>query len=266
MKLVWLTDVHLNFLSIEARNIFYQDVIDSSCDCVVISGDIAESNSIIEILKEMANEIKKPIYFVLGNYDYYGSDVKSVRNNMKILTENNLLLHWLPFSGVQQLEENTIILGEDCWSDGRFGDYEKSYVQLNDSVHIKDLSNLNKKGLLRQMQLLADYDANQLNSCLTEAIKNFKPVKVFVIIHIPPFREAAMHLGQISNDDFLPFFSSKVTGDVLLKVATENEDIEFIVLCGHTHSSAFWQPRHNLTVKAGAAVYSKPKIQEVFIV
>mmetsp|Transcript_29521 Transcript_29521/g.40563 ORF Transcript_29521/g.40563 Transcript_29521/m.40563 type:complete len:268 (+) Transcript_29521:600-1403(+) len=267
MKLAWLTDVHLNFLSEDAKIKFYREVVDSSCDRVVISGDIAEARSIIEILKGMASEIKKPIYFVLGNHDYYGSDVISIRNKMQELCESEQLLHWLPFSGVQKLENQTIILGEDCWGDGRFGDYGRSRVQLNDSVYIKDLSvSSSKEDLLRRMQLLADNDAKQLDISLRDAIINLKPAKVLVIIHVPPFRETSMHEGKISNDDFLPFFSSKVTGDVLLKVAAENEGIEFIVLCGHTHSSAFWQPLRNLTVKAGAAIYCKPNIQEIFIV
>lgn len=266
MRLVWLTDIHLNFLQEEARKSFYLEIIESSCDRVIISGDIAESDSIVDILKEMACTVNKPIYFVLGNHDYYGSDVKSVRKHMKELTESDHLLHWLPFSGVQLLENQTIILGEDCWSDGRFGNYERSFVQLNDSVHIKDLRTFSRKELLRRMQLLADEDANQLEMSLQNAILNFKPAKIIVVVHIPPFREASMHEGKISNDDFLPFFSSKITGEVLLRSAAENEGIEFTVLCGHTHSSAFWQPRPNLIVKAGAAVYVKPSIQEVIIV
>ena len=72
-----------------------------------------------------------------------------------------------------------------------------------------------------------------------------------------------MHEGEISNDDYLPFFASKITGDVLLKVAKANPEIEFLVLCGHTHSSAYYKPVDNLTVKAGSAEYGKPIVQEV---
>jgi len=72
-----------------------------------------------------------------------------------------------------------------------------------------------------------------------------------------------MHEGKISDDDYLPFFSSKATGDVLLAIAEHNKDIEFLALCGHTHSESYFKPCKNLTVKAGSAVYSQPKIQEV---
>jgi predicted MPP superfamily phosphohydrolase len=69
MKLIWLTDIHLNFLTLENRMEFYQKVIAASGDKILISGDIAEAPSVSEILKEMAKTIQKPIYFVLGNHE-----------------------------------------------------------------------------------------------------------------------------------------------------------------------------------------------------
>ena len=54
MKLAWLTDIHLNFLDNNARQIFYQEIVNTQCDGVLISGDIAEAPSLISILEEMA--------------------------------------------------------------------------------------------------------------------------------------------------------------------------------------------------------------------
>ncbi|MDP3533149.1 MAG: metallophosphoesterase family protein [Alphaproteobacteria bacterium] len=266
MKLIWLTDIHLNFLGPERRMEFYKKVIAISGDMILISGDIAEAPSVSEILKEMVKEIQKPIYFVLGNHDYYRGQVDSLRQEMRDLTKNEPLLHWLPASGVHDLGSQTILLGEDCWADGRYGDYTNSCVTLNDSRMIIDLFQSNIFGkymLLEKMQQLADQDAQHLKARLSDAISNNRPKKVIILIHVPPFKEACMHEGKISNDDFLPFFSSKITGDVLMQIAQANTDIEFLALCGHTHSKANWQPCNNLIVKAGAAEYTKPKIQEV---
>jgi hypothetical protein len=58
-----------------------------------------------------------------------------------------------------------------------------------------------------------------------------------VLVHAPPFRESCLHEGEISNDDYLLFFASKIKGDVLLEAAKANPEIDFLVLCGHTHSS-----------------------------
>lgn len=266
MNLIWLTDIHLNFLHKEERMEFYQKIIEASGDKIIITGDIAEKPSVSTILKEMARAINKPIFFVLGNHDYYRGQVNSLRQEMIDLTMSEPLLYWLPASGPQELENQTILLGEDCWADGRYGDYANSRVSLNDSRMINDLlqsSILGKYPLLEKMQQLADNDAEQLKSNLVSAIKKCCPKKIIIMIHVPPFREACLHEGKISKDDFLPFFSSKVTGDMLMQIALENTDIKFLVLCGHTHSKAHWQPCDNLTVSVGAAEYMKPEIQEI---
>lgn len=98
---------------------------------------------------------------------------------------------------------------------------------------------------------------------LVDAIRKQRPKKIIIMIHVPPFKETCLYEGKISNDVFLPFFASKAMGDVLIQIAQENNDsIELLVLCGHTHSKAHWQPCDNLTVKVGAAEYITPEIQE----
>lgn len=66
-------------------------------------------------------------------------------------------------------------------------------------------------------------------------------------------------------DEWLPYFASKATGDVLMEIAKDNASIEFLALCGHTHSEAHYQALNNLTVRAGKAEYGYPKIQEFFL-
>lgn len=265
MKLTWLTDIHLNFLEKNARELFYQTILKTDGDAVLITGDIAEANSVNDLLTEMVNAINKPIYFVLGNHDYYRGQVETVKATMVTLTQKQPQLIWMNTAGVLPLNENTLLVGQDGWADGRLGDYQNSRVQLNDSRMIADLMQANIFGkfkLLDKMQELADIDAAQLNKDLQLAVSK-KPKKIIVLTHIPPFKEACMHQGKISDDDWQPYFSSKATGDVLLRVAQENLDVEFLVLCGHTHSEAYHQALSNLIVKAGRAEYYQPIVQEV---
>lgn len=265
MKLTWLTDIHLNFLDKEKRLAFYQKIIDAAGDKILITGDIAEAPSVTEILTEMADIIQRPIYFVLGNHDYYRGSVASVREAVINMTKMKKA-YWLPVVGPQDLGNGTFLLGQDTWADGRYGDYANSAVVLNDSRMIQDLfqsSLLSKYSLVEKMQQLADDDANALKKDLQETLKAHHPRKIIVMIHMPPFKEACMHEGELTNDDFLPFFSSKATGDVLIEIAQENPNTEFLVLCGHTHSDAYYQPFRNLTVKAGHAEYGSPVVQEV---
>ena len=265
MKLAWLTDIHLNFLDAEEREKFYETVTTTNSDSVLISGDIAEAPSLINILNEMIAQIKKPIFFIIGNHDYYRGNVDDVRNELKALSKSNKNLFWLPATGLQKLEKNIILLGQDGWADGRLGDYENSTVRLNDSRMIADLFQANLLGrqqLLQKMQELADHDTHAMRKNLAEAVKQ-QPEKIIVLTHIPPFKEVCQHMGQISDDNYLPYFSSKTMGELLLSFAQANPSIEFLVLCGHTHSKALYQPCSNLIIKAGTAEYYQPAIQEI---
>lgn len=266
MKLAWLTDVHLNFLASADRKRFYQDIVATKSNAVIISGDIAEAPTLSEILIEIAQHIDKPIYFVLGNHDYYHSSVTNLRKEMTALCKQYTQLYWLPEMQAVQLSKDFVLVGEDCWADGRYGNYTNSRVMLNDSRMIQELregGSIGKYQLLDAMQKLADADAKRLKKNLQLAIKQFSPKSILIVIHLPPFKESCMHEGEISNDDYLPFFASRITGDVLLEIAQANPGIDFKVLCGHTHSSSYYHPLANLTVKAGDAKYMAPKVQEI---
>ena len=197
MKLAWLTDIHLNFLDSGARKEFYQQIVNAQYQKVLISGDIAEAPCLVSLLNEMAEQIKKPIYFVLGNHDYYDGQVNEVREAMAALTEKSEYLFWLPTSGAQQLDEETILIGQDGWADGRLGDYQNSRVVLNDSRWIADLFQtkiLGKFHLLEKMSQLADIDAKQLRNDLLDAAK-FNPKNILILTHVPPFKEACLYEG-----------------------------------------------------------------------
>ncbi len=261
MNLAWITDIHLNFAEPKVREKFYQSL--SDYDAILLGGDVADAQDLTSTLAEMMHAINKPLYFVLGNHDYYRGSVTKVREEIIQLCENNAQLNWLPHSKAIQLSQEVVLVGEDCWADGRYGDYANSPVVLNDSRYIQELRQADN--LLEAMQKLADADAARLTQHLEFAIEKHRPKRIIVLIHVPPFRENCMYEGKISNDDFLPFFASKVVGDLLFQIAKHHPEVDFLVLCGHTHSESFSQPLSNLTVKSGSAEYTKPKIQEVLV-
>ena len=214
----------------------------------------------------MATHSQKPIYFVLGNHDYYHGSIDDIRHSMITLTNNNPLLFWLGACDPFLLDNDTILIGEDGWADGRYGDFQNSPVILNDSRLIGELLQhkiLGRYQLLEKMQQLADEDAHKLYAKLHKAAKH-NPKKVIVVTHVPPFRETALYQGKISDDDHLPFFSSKAMGDALLKFATEQPMTEILVLCGHSHDECKYSPLDNLTVWVGKAEYNQPVLQAVF--
>ena len=187
---------------------------------------------------------------------------------MRALTKTEKYLFWLPAAGVQVLNSDTVVLGQDGWADGRCGDYENTQVNLNDSRRIDDLFQKNILGkyrLLEKMQELADADALALHNELKIAIDNYHPKKIIVLTHIPPFKELCFNRGKPMNPDYLPYFVSQATGNVLLDVATKHKDISFLVLCGHTHERAAYQALDNLEARVGRAEYGVPAVEMAFM-
>jgi len=262
MKLAWLTDIHLDFFERSQKDEFYNGLKSRNLDGLLISGDIGTSNGIDILLEEIANELLAPIYFVLGNHDFYFGSMADVREKVKQVCRSFRNIHYLTDSGIIRLTNETTLIGHDSWADGRFGDYITSDVMLNDYFLIKDLADLSKAERFRIMNSLGDEAAKQLEINLPLALEGADTV-IFVT-HVPPFREACWYEGKISGDDFLPHFSCKAVGDVLHNVMKMHPSKKLIVLCGHTHSAGKAGILDNLIVHTGGAVYGAPKIQKIF--
>lgn len=261
MKLCWLTDIHLNFLNDAKVVSFLDEIHDSNPDVILISGDIGDSNNIIHCLQLFKNRFTGPVYFVLGNHDYYHSSIAEIEQLVKEICNESENLTWLDQSDPILLGDSMSLIGHGSWADGRLGDYSNSDVMLNDYLLIKDLSNLRKVERLLIMRRLADKAATHFDSILPRALSISD--HVICLTHVPPFREACWHEGRISGDMWLPHFSCKIVGDILFKHMNQFSDKRMTVLCGHTHSSGVAIVSKNLRVITGHATYGSPEIQHM---
>jgi 3',5'-cyclic AMP phosphodiesterase CpdA len=261
MKLTWLTDVHLNFLPLSAVDRFLQCVAETPSDAVVITGDIGEAPDVVRYLEAVASAVLRPVYFVLGNHDFYRGSIAGVRAAARELSEDSLDLRWLPAAGVVPLTSDTCLVGHDGWGDGRYGDYANSRVSLSDWSLIHDLSYCSKYERLDLLHKLGDEAADYLRTVLPAALAQFG--HIIVATHVPPFREACWHEGRISDEDWLPHFTCKAVGDVLVEFMMAHPYRTMTVLCGHTHSSGEVEVLPNLRVSTGGAGYGKPTLQRV---
>jgi 3',5'-cyclic-AMP phosphodiesterase len=82
-RLAWFTDLHLNFLSDKDAKAFCAALASTEADCFAISGDIGEARSVQRYLRLLENSLQRPIYFVLGNHDFYGGSIASVREGVR---------------------------------------------------------------------------------------------------------------------------------------------------------------------------------------
>jgi len=218
----------------------------------------------------MSSVLHMPIYFVLGNHDFYRGSIADTRAAVaKMIRGSDKLTH-LSQAGVVELTPNTCLMGHDGWADGRLGDLDGSDVILNDFLlidelrHWRDRHALDKPVLRTILQKLGDAAAEHLRGLLPVAAAKYP--QVIVATHVPPLREAAWHEGRPSGDDYLPFFSCKAVGDVLLDTARSHPDCQVLVLCGHTHGGGEMQPLENLRVLTGPAEYGRPRVERVFTV
>src|SRR5689334_11638471 len=102
-KLAWVTDIHLNFLRKEEIRDFCSDILKSKPEALLITGDISETPHLEKHLNLLAENLQIPIYFVLGNHDFYFGEIAQVRQEMTTLTNKSSFLKWVPALGVVPL-------------------------------------------------------------------------------------------------------------------------------------------------------------------
>ena len=256
-RIVWLTDLHLNFLPGEAVDAFLSRVADCHADAVLVSGDIAESTSVDSYLQWMADRIDCPIYFVLGNHDFYHGSIHQVRARVIDLCKRDARLVWLGDTSTIPLTATLGLVGHDGWADGRLGDYERSLVMMNDYRLIEEFAGADKRERWQLLKQEADVAAQHIARVLPEALARFP--RVMLLTHVPPFREACWHAGAISDDEWLPHFTSCAMGETILRITAQHQDRQLTVLCGHTHGRGEAQPATNVRVLTGGAEYRRPR-------
>lgn len=261
MRLAWLTDIHLNFLKGLAIYEFFAVIGREKPDAVVISGDIAEAPSFALFLQEMQEALDRPVYFVLGNHDFYRGSLATARDSASLAMQQSPGLIWLTQAGVVELTPRTALIGHEGWYDGREGDYQRSGVVLNDFYLVWDFLELDKHDRLELLHRLGDETASHFRKVLPEALKSHD--QVILATHIPPFREGCRHEGHISGDDWLPMLCCRAAGEVLREIMSQHPDKRLTVLCGHTHGLGEAMILPNLQVLTGGAVYRAPVVQRV---
>ncbi len=264
MKLAWATDIHLDHASEAVDEAFCADIADSGAEALLIGGDIGEASNLVRWLHFVSERVRLPVYFVLGNHDYYGSDIATVRARMRTL--DSAWAKWLPHAELVELSEHTALVGHGGWGDARFGNFEAPAL-LSDYFVIQDLREStgggnalavlnNLPALERKLGELGGDAAATLLPFYRDALERFD--EVLVLTHVPPFREACWHEGRISDDAWLPGFTCKAMGQMLIEGARDHPDREVTVLCGHTHGSGEARILKNLVAITGEARYGAP--------
>ena len=148
MHIVWLTDIHLNGVTDAVTDDLLAAVSAHCPASVLIGGDIAEAPDVRDYLLHIAAGLDCPVYFVLGNHDYYFGSIQHVRQEVGRLCQRHPQLTYLTDSEPVSLSECSALVGHDGWADGRCGDYHNSRVVMSDHRLITELADKDQESRL----------------------------------------------------------------------------------------------------------------------
>ena len=258
-SIAWLTDPHLDMVSAATTEALLRSIADQPAKALVLTGDIAEADSLLPTLEKFEQELPFPTYFVLGNHDYYGSSVAKTRTEVSTWSAKTRQTTWLPSAGIISLSASTALVGHGGWGDGGYGDFAASPIVLNDYRRIHELTGKSKEHLLKVLQALGNEAGVYLGEQVEHAWRSHE--HVIVATHVPPFVEACWHEGEATLNEWTPHFSCEGVGRRLSSLARNYPTRSMTVLCGHTHSAGESQILPNLAVLTGSAKYGAPAMQ-----
>lgn len=277
MKLSWATDIHLDHVDDQTLINFGESVRAEDSEALIITGDISNAKDVVYHLSSLEKVVKKRVYFVLGNHDYYGSTIANVRKVMSELSSMAELLKYMPTISYVPLSKKTALIGHDGWYDALYGNYKSSRFAMNDWRAIGEFYNagalmmlprpysvgyeVNYDKVVKVAQSLAQDAVAHVSRSIKEAVRYHDTI--VIITHVPPFAESHIYEGKVGEPDKQPWYTSKMMGDMLLRAANIYTNVRFEVFAGHTHGKFDGKIRDNLHVHVGHSAYGSPKSQGV---
>lgn len=258
----WLSDTHFNFVSQEKFDQLCTYIKNSDAQALLLTGDIAESHDVVHWLHTLYKTLTLPIYFVLGNHDYYHASLIEVDQQIKQVCSTHTHLHWLDQCKPIKLNHSHALVGVGGWGDAQCGDFMNTPVRLNDHRLITDFKDLPRKTLEQMLQAKGRCMAEQLQQQLLQVVADESIQSIWVATHVPPFKESAWYEGKAGNINWIADFVCVSVGEVLLKFCQTYPQIQCKVFCGHAHSRGHVQMLPNLNVFTASARYKEPQVEQ----
>lgn len=257
-RLAWCSDIHLGFLQEPRLRVeFFKSIRSSGADGVIISGDVSIASRIGGDLDDMATFLGVPVWFCLGNHDWWGDSLAALHRRLETAIAGNPLLRWLPKAGVVALNRDVALVGVDNWADCPV---EPGGRKPRDWYQISDFFELDTPARLDLSRYLAVEAAHALEKLLLRAAGHSR---VIVACHIPPYFSDAPYLVSPGDVHLPEHFCSRATGDAIINVSRQFQSVCFTVLCGHIHVRCRRRVSDNIEVRIAAADYGRPQIEQI---
>lgn len=261
---VWATDTHLDCLeNDEAVSVWARESLGSlPGEAVLLTGDISISNSVLKHVHLIREQCGKPVYLTFGNHDFWEGSIQKLRAEARSDVLKRQGIVWMGAVDYVPFGKEVALVGHDGWYDALNGDAKNSRFIMKDWFKISEFANL--ADLLTTCRTLAAEGVSHIETSCEKAIIDGRK-KILILTHFPPFVEVCFYRGGRSEDHALPWYSSKLMGEALVTLSQKYPHVNFIVLCGHTHSFADVTIRPNLRVVVGNSDYGLPSCTKIGI-
>jgi Icc-related predicted phosphoesterase len=133
MKVSYYSDIHLEFDDYNWPHIF-----DDGADVLVLAGDIGTKERHFEWILSQPH---KHIIYVLGNHEYYGSNIESVERKTREAFEGTNV-HFLQ-GGEHVIIDGVLFLGGTLWTDFElYGQFKAPMSKLESQMGINDFKKI----------------------------------------------------------------------------------------------------------------------------
>jgi len=257
-NIIWLSDLHLDQVSNDKRQKFYHRLSKAHGEAVIITGDISDGKHIRTHLLELGEACgTKPVNFVLGNHDFYGSSFAHVYEEVNSLCMRRKNLRHLGNGEIIPLGDHEALVGHGAWADGKAGHGSKSRARNPDFWSIKDFKDKRWSSCFELMGCLGKESASYFRKVLPYTLTCYR--HVWVATHFPPFSQAAHWNGKPCNYDFQPHYCNTSLGQVLWGMSASFPASAITVLSGHTHTEVSMSLRPNLHIHTAGTIPGYPK-------
>jgi 3',5'-cyclic-AMP phosphodiesterase len=250
-KFIWLTDLHMRPWK---RHRLVSHLNKEQPDGIFITGDISDGITLIGDLTYFATHLPCPIYFILGNHDYWMSSIDKRHNAVRELCSKHSNLIWMTEADIVRISDEVALIGDEGWYDADNGKPE--YLKFTfDWWMVEDFRQLpSMTECIAAWKKLAEQSVISLSQKLERAIEqDYK--NIYVLTHVPPWKEATRDVGTFMEPFWLPYNTNLVLGRALEKVMASHKKKNVVVLAGHTHSQASILVRKNLQCIVNDAHY-----------
>lgn len=259
---LWLSDVHLDKTAQSRIGRLLEQIADTQFDCVVITGDISTSKKLTEHLALLAKACApRPIYFVTGNHDYYGSSMAGVDAAITSLCGKVENLHHLDGRQIIPLTRDVCLIGHGGWADARAGYGLRTCLRSPDHRAIRDFQDLSREQCLLRMQELGKGSARAIRQILPLALTRYQ--HVVILTHTPPYAKAVRYNGVPCGPVHLPHFVNVSAGRAIRGIARAFPHRRITILAGHAHSSTVTHIDPIICVRVAQARTGRPGPLEI---